>query len=306
MGLYSFLKYIYKGHVTNWIWRDRSLRRRIRKDARVGMHFSYLKKYIPFIKNLTPPPPPDKDDCTSHRIFILWLQGYENAPFLVRCCIDSIRDRYHDRVILLDEKNLDSFIQLPHYIANMWKERKMLPAHYADIIRIELLYRYGGYWFDATDLMIGEIPELIQEQSFFTYLPFPVMEEIPFIENYFIRAKKGDPLLSMWRNLIFEYWKHENKARGYFLVQSLFKLLVTNNPVANKLFNDMPRLNRDGTLLLWHRYKDTPYSRDIYEKFLQESFFQKCAYKRKNRKEKPYIEGSMLDVLLKTGGYGKS
>lgn len=45
----------------------------------------------------------------------------------------------------------------------------MSRAHYSDIIRLALLYSYGGIWLDATIYMSGPLPQYITNEEWFMY-----------------------------------------------------------------------------------------------------------------------------------------
>lgn len=54
------------------------------------------------------------EKCKIPRIiWMLWLQGYKNAPFLVQKCYESVKSRNPDwTIVLLDEQNVRDFISL--------------------------------------------------------------------------------------------------------------------------------------------------------------------------------------------------
>lgn len=291
------LKFIWKAHITNWMWRDRRCRRNVRGMALGEKKLAYLKKYIPFIKNLKSESVVENIPFKEEKAFSLWIQGSHDAPFIVSKCLDSIKSFFGDQFIVLDNKTIHQYVQLPDYITEKWEQGKMIPAHYSDIVRLELLYKYGGYWFDATDFMVSNVPEKIIESDFFVISTSEELLKYTFIQNYFIRAKKGDPLLAMWRDLVFEYWKQEEKASAYYLVQLLFKLLVENNSEAKELYEKMPKIDIFDSQLLWQKYGNLPFDKKIQEEILKRSFFQKCTYKR-TCKVKEILPGSVADYFI--------
>lgn len=42
-------------------------------------------------------------------------------------------------------------------------------THLSDLLRLELLIRYGGLWIDSTTYMTGTIPAYIDDSNFFVY-----------------------------------------------------------------------------------------------------------------------------------------
>ena len=58
-------------------------------------------------------------------------------------------------VIVIDEKNWREYIDLPDYIIRRRERKQIPPAHFTDLLRLELLIRYGGTWIDSTVLCTG-------------------------------------------------------------------------------------------------------------------------------------------------------
>lgn len=299
-GLAGWFRFVWKAHIANPLWRSNEERRLVRERIYSEAKTEYLKKYIPFIKNLKVSLIESKEekDLSSEKVFSLWLQGEENAPEIVKSCFGSMRATFGDKFLLLDENKLKDFIELPDFIMKKWKNKEMGGAHYSDIIRVELLYKYGGYWFDATDFVTGPVDKRIEEAPFFMYMASDTLSPDMFVQNCFIRAKKGDPLLSMWRALIHEYWKNEDGADYYFLVQNLFKLLVTYNEEAKRLFEKMPKIKMDPTHLLWHKIGDKPYDAALLRKMKEEAFFQKTSYKKMKRSINGIKPWTMADYTI--------
>lgn len=293
------IKYIWRGHITNWPWRDRLTRRNVRNCARTEMQLDYLSKYIPFIKSMVPERETvESDGIDREKAFTIWLQGIDKAPEIVKKCVESIKKFFGDRLIVLDETSLDDYVSVPPAIKEKLKTGKMLPAHFSDIVRLELLYRHGGYWFDSTDFLTSYPPQEITEADFLVFLTTKNLLLHTFIQNYFIRAKKGDQLLAMWRNLVLEYWMNEDKAVSYYLVQLLFKLLVENNTYARKEFEKMPKITIEPSQKLWHETGNTPFSQELYRNLRDGFFFQKCTYKKKTGIIREIIPGSLCDHFI--------
>jgi mannosyltransferase OCH1-like enzyme len=79
-------------------------------------------------------------------IFILWFQGFEQAPEIVKKCLNSWIYYNPDwKIIQLNESNLHEWVDI-----NEWKKEGMLLCHLSDMIRIFLLEKYGGVWVDST------------------------------------------------------------------------------------------------------------------------------------------------------------
>lgn len=290
VGYGPWLKFIWKGHISNWLWRDSLTRRLVRQRYYGEMKNGYFLKYLPFVKNLhAEDDVSDQWNSCEDKMFSLWLQGKDNAPDIVKKCLESQQEAFGDKFVLLDEKTMFDYMELPEYIMNKWKLKQIIPANFSDIVRIQLLTTQGGYWFDSTDLIIAPIPEIIKQAPFFMYVTSPTVYTHMFVQSCFIRAKKGDPLIRMWRDLVFEYWKNEERSADYFLVHMLFKFLVSNNDQAKYLFEKMPQIYQDGIHELWYDYGNLPFKKEYLDKMKQDSFFQKCSYR--------YLKGGVNKII---------
>lgn len=301
VGWGPWLRFVWKGHISNWLWRDSRSRRLTRQKYYSEMKGGYFKKYHDFVANLHAPDRiPEEFNPEEEKYFSLWFQGRDKAPDIVKKCFQSIERVYGDKLIILDEESMTRYIELPDYIMKKWKEGRIIPANFSDIVRIELLTRYGGYWFDATDLLISPIPDVIRDADFFMYVTSPELYTHMFVQTCFMRAKKGDPLIRMWRDLVFEYWRHENRSADYFLVHMLFKYLVTTNKDAKRLFEQMPKLYQDHIHYLWYDYGNLPYKEEYLGKMRENAFFQKCSYRKLKHTVSKILPGSTADVLTRT------
>ena len=119
-----------------------------------------------------------------------------------------------------------------------------------------------------------------------------------FVQTCFMRVKKGDPLLKMWRDLVFEYWKHEKRSIDYFIAHFLLRVLVTYNQDAKRLFAEMPKMYQDDLHLLWQKYGNRPFDSDDFKEMTEKVFFQKCSYRKQRHAVNNIIPGSMADYVI--------
>lgn len=84
-------------------------------------------------------------------IWIYWGQGLDNAPKVVQMCVDSIKKNAAKHpVILLNDNNLMSYVNISEKILEKYHEGKITIVHFSDIIRFNLLAQRGGIWCDST------------------------------------------------------------------------------------------------------------------------------------------------------------
>ena len=282
------------GHICNWPWRSRMERRRVRGRVIREAASAYLQPYAAAVRDV----PEDRPDhAEPRRVFSVWLQGEEQAPPLVRACLGSIRAHSGAEVVVLDAKTVFDWIDLPDAVVRLWRTGKMKAAHFADICRVELLYRYGGVWMDATDYLDAPLPEWLWEADFFVYQGGDALSgAYGGIQNCFIRAAKGSYLLKVWREAVRAYWAAETSAVDYFVHQLLFSQAVGGNPRAAALYAGMPAKVQDPTHILWYDYADKPFDEEVLHAVCAKALFQKTDFKSSSAANP--VPGSFADHIL--------
>ena len=289
--LLTSTRLIVEGHILNPLWWNAERRRARRSKVFGDVVEAYFRKhYLSRLEGFEAGPV-IRDDA-SEKIYSIWLQGEENAPELVRRCYDSIRRHCSNELVVLDRDSLFRCISLPQAIVDKFDSGKIKPAHFADICRVELLYEHGGHWMDATCFATSDIPAHIRETDFFVYR---TGNRIPgyysYIQNCFIRARKGSYLLAAWREMMLDFWTREDKRVDYFQHQIMFKSIVRGIPQAAELFAAMPQETHDAAHRVWLEYGDKPFDPEEYKAITADAFFQKTTYR-----DKP-VPGSYKDHI---------
>lgn len=292
---FKFLHLVLKGHVLNPLWLPREERRKIRYKATFSSVMSYLRRYERPISLIRP----EIADTSSEpeRAFTIWYQGEEQTPPLVKACFRSMRRHLKQELVVLDEKSLFDWISLPDYIVEKWRSGKIPHTQFSDICRIELLFRHGGLWFDATDFVTAPVPQYIMDQDFFLFMAGEkIRGSYAFIQSCFIRSRKGNPVLGVWREANAIYWKHENSKINYFVHHLLLCLAVEVNPVAAQNFCKMTKIDQDSTHVLWENHCSDPYDKTEFDAMTSGSFFQKTNYKDQRLNDMP--AGTIAEYII--------
>lgn len=292
-------RFIIKAHILNPLWQSREKRRRHRLIAFTEYLQSYLEIYKDEIRSYNPEIQQEGEE--PEKAFTIWFQGEYRAPKIVKACLRSMRTNLPQELIVIDESSIFDWISLPHYIIEKWRSGKIGPAHFSDICRVELLYRYGGLWFDATDFVTEPVPSEIMNEGFFVFMAGEkIVGWHGYIQNCFIRAKKGNPLLALWRKAIHVYWLHEDRAKNYFIHQILFRFVTRINPVGRQLLANMTKIDQDPTHVVWYGHRNDFYSADKYKQLTKGVFFQKTNYKDKESAT-PQM-GTIADYMINQAG----
>ena len=213
------------------------------------------------------------------RIWVCWLQGEDNAPELVKRCIRSIREHAGGmEVMVVTNENLPTLVDIPTYITDKLKKKKMQFATYSDYIRLALLTKYGGVWIDATVLMTDAIPGSLLEQSLFCFKKSYLSTSCIAASSWFIIAQPGNTILQQVKYLFECYWRKESHLCNYYLFHLLFALVVDANEENRLLWSHVPYIhNVDVHTLQYELFE--PYSRQRFETITQNAFVHKLTYK---------------------------
>ena len=132
----------------------------------------------------------------TKKVWVLWLQGEENAPEIVKACIASTKRAFKGyEYKVLDKSNIHDYIELPDYIEEKYKKGIITHAHYSDIVRVALLSQYGGVWVDATVYCTADgIPSYISDAQLFVFkdIKIPLYRKGTIVaSNWFVVSKKA-------------------------------------------------------------------------------------------------------------------
>jgi Capsular polysaccharide synthesis protein len=239
----------------------------------------YAKKYLGVTENL------EQKEITVETPETIW-QFWDNpaghtTPPIVKSCLASV-NRFKgnfDRKIL-NRATFENYSDLPGYILDKLNKGFIDYTHFSDLLRLNLLKNHGGVWLDATAYMTDFLPDYIIKEDFFVLLA-DKLSHFPysFMQNCFIRAKKGSFLCDAWHEMCIEYWKRETKISDYFQHQLMFKALISNQSVARNLFELMPKISEDEIHQLVGNNLLKKFDADEWERIKKASFFQKTTYK---------------------------
>lgn len=190
----------------------------------------------------------------SKIIWTLWMQGYENAPELVKSTIDSIRkfaELNNFQFILLEENTIEKYIVFPKLIKEKMDLGVIDYTKISDILRVSLLAKYGGTWVDATIYMKEEFDSSLLLQNYYTIKTGGIEDYSPNISNnrwkgFFLSGNSS--LFSFTRDFFFEYYSRYDIAVDYLLIDYIFDMAYKYD---EKIKNQMLELEKSNPNLFW-------------------------------------------------------
>jgi hypothetical protein len=131
------------------------------------------------------------------RLIAFWDQGFENAPPIVKLCLDSWRKFAPGyELLLLDRSNV------AHHFPGLAGSREFQGSNIqvkSDLLRLEAVSSLGGIWVDATLFFAKPTGNFVPGQlaSGFLAVALPPKSN-RFIQSYFIAGTPGSPFLLEW------------------------------------------------------------------------------------------------------------
>lgn len=158
---------------------------------------------------------------------IIWIYWDSNPPTTVQYCISLVKKVNPE----WDVRFLNS-ITIHDYIDIDYDElQARTHQQKSDVIRLELLYKYGGIWLDASVIVFSSFDIIKQkiENSQVDMLGFyrdinNIDDEKPFMENWFIASFKESDSLKVWKD---EFIKALSMGVDKYII-----LIKNNNPQA--------------------------------------------------------------------------
>lgn len=232
----------------------------------------------------------------SDKIWFLWLQGIEQAPEIVKMCYNSIQQNLDNReLILLTDNNYRDFITFPDYIQEKIDEGIITKTHLSDLLRLELLTKYGGTWVDATVYISSSsnFPNYMLKSDLFLFQKLkPGLDGNPrSISSWYITSCTNNPILLLAKGLLFEYWKNNNYLIDYFLLHDFIELAIETYPDEWKKI--VPFSSSTPHILLLRLFDS--FNEEMWTSIVSQTSIHKLTYKYDSNIS---IEGTNLEKIL--------
>lgn len=267
---------------------------------------------------------PERDPSVGeHIIWQFWWQGEDSAPPLIRRCLESVRRHSKGwQVVVIDERNISQYLDIPPYIAEKHRSGVITHTHFSDYLRAKLLQKHGGVWIDATVLLTDDIPDDILTAKSFVFKTslWASDEDVPDRESFlstietagrghigggecacsswFLVAWRDSALMSVVARALEWYWRDAERLVDYFLFHFFVSYAVAANEFCRREFVGMPRrVNVKPHMLLFKLYE--PFDAVQWKQIRAQSAVHKLSHKGNDSVEKSdtYLEAILSGRL---------
>lgn len=239
--------------------------------------YKNLKKKYAYLENQNLDFPKVDKKVPSNKVWILWFQGLEHAPDLVKKCYQSVHSYLPNKeIILLTSDNLSQYIHLPDYIYEKYYKGIISVAHFSDIIRTACLVKNGGLWLDATVLLTSEIPKYYFDNELL-FLQNPTSQIIKCSSWFMYSKYDNNKILSTVFYILKDYWKHEKKLKHYFMYHLVMSVVFSfkNNAFVLKKMTYLSNIPSHELQKILNDKLDS----SVYEDIISKSMIHKLTYK---------------------------
>ena len=181
-------------------------------------------------------------------IYILWYQGFDEAPDLVNKCVKSWEYYNPDwNIILLDETNYDKYTDIKFDLT----KKQFSITHTSDVIRLLILNKHGGIWADATTFcnkpLNDWLPNYISQGFFAFDRPWPNL----ILNTWFLYAEKDSYIIKRWLKLALDYYNKYQTVGTYHISNYLFQGLYRDDKQFKRMYNNIPKISGVGARYLF-------------------------------------------------------
>jgi len=170
-------------------------------------------------------------------IWFAWLQGLDNAPDLVHRCFKSWKNKNPDwEINFIDNDNLNLYIDIIEIVDVNRKDISIQGV--SNLIRINLLEKYGGVWVDATCYCCQPLNEWLNdytESGFFVFRD-PGVDRI--LSNWFMVSAESNHLTKRVCHDINHFWEKYYFSNQYNIIGKIILKLgikcLNNNSFTTK------------------------------------------------------------------------
>lgn len=216
----------------------------------------------------------NNNNIMDKNIFLLWLQGWDNARYLQKQVAESWEINNHGwKIHYIDINNINNYVDDIEYLFD--KNKQITYQAASDIIRLSLLKKYGGVWADASVLCMQSLDkwvfEAVEPGGIWMYHGHggEMIKEFGYA-SWFIISKKEDYIISKWKEACDYYWYNNNSANNLNLIDLLFKRLLFDDEIFKNKWLKVPyiycELEGQSNTFATHKIEnDTPHIKNILE-----------------------------------------
>lgn len=242
------------------------------------------KKYSDYWNNYQiqkEPPCCDKRLC--NKIWLCWWQGLDNAPEIVKACVDSLkRNSGKYEIIVITDNNYSGYVQFPQWLEDKREKGIISRTIYSDLLRLNILATYGGIWIDSTFFCTSP--------CFDSYMNLPLWSikrpdylHCSVAGGMFANYSLGCSFENRWvyaviRDFLYNYWNSNDKLLDYLLTDYAIVLAQKHIPELNNIFAAIEPNNSNCDEL--YKVLGQQYDKTLWKRISKDTMLYKLTWKQ--------------------------
>lgn len=228
-------------------------------------------------------------ELLSNYVWVCWWQGEKAMSPIVKECYKRICTYNSDKmIVLITDENFKEYVSFPDYILEKYHKGIITRTHFSDLLRTELLCKYGGVWMDITILIHSGIPKEFYEYSIYTG------RLIHNIYDYNVSHSRWSSFFWVSRypnNVLFQYlsefwriyWKKHDELIEYFLIDYAIDFGYRNIPAVKYELDAVPVNSCGDDLWCLLKILADNFDINILNSIEEKNWMQKLSYKGENK-----------------------
>lgn len=199
--------------------------------------------------------PQDSPEPLPRIIWMMWIQGLEAAPEVVRQCHRSWVERNPGwEVRMLDLCTYKAHVDLDAVVGEGRTDLGM--AHLADIVRINLIADHGGIWVDGTCFCVRPLDEWIDHHTKAGFFAFLGHRKDTPVSNWFMASRPNCYLTRRIRDEVNRFWLQNSYPPGKRgKMHRILKTFLNHSPATTRFwFSPVVRKGLKVLPYFWFHY----------------------------------------------------
>lgn len=218
---------------------------------------------------------------SNGRIWVMWWQGEEKMPDIIRACYRQLLSVAGGREVnLITEKNYRDWVDIPERILDRFYSGCMSITHLSDTIRCYLLRDWGGLWIDSS--VFARDLDFDWDAEFYTLRTHGQLTDW-FSQGdwstFVLYCRRSGSVLMRNMCILYErYWSDHDRALVYEMPDYFIRLIYDSSASVRCQIDSVPDSFDYRTLL---GIMNKPYDQEEMDCVLERCPLQKMSYKFK-------------------------
>jgi hypothetical protein len=144
-------------------------------------------------------------------IWIYWDKGIDHAPPIVQICMNSWKVNSGWNIVFIDDNSLGKYLDLKLQSDCL---EKVGVTKKSNLIRLQLLAKYGGVWVDATCFCVRGLDSWIDEVLISGFFAFSRPGKDRLLSTWFLAAEPQNPLILEVERQFVRFYERYHSLSG--------------------------------------------------------------------------------------------